>query len=136
MKRNFLLLALAPLLVASQVQAQTLSQIVTWQATASKDSQSSVSLLHPGQQAISTTSPAAQVLAARLTEPGSGLTLQAKTLSASVDTPSVTLNGKTLTHDYQALPATEHYYLSYHSMGYQADSVAESGYELIAYWQP
>ncbi|HDZ8847787.1 TPA: hypothetical protein RUW98_002996 [Aeromonas veronii] len=136
MKRNFLLLALPPLLIAIQVKAQTLSQTVTWQATASKDSQSSVNLLHPGQQAISTTSPAAQVLAARLTEPGSGLTLQARTLKTATATPRVTLNGKTLTYDYQTLPTTEHYYLGYHSVHDQINSIPESGYELIAYWQP
>ncbi|HHQ4776073.1 TPA: hypothetical protein ACSP84_003926 [Aeromonas veronii] len=136
MKRNFLLLALPTLLIASQVEAQTLSQTVTWQATASKDSQSSVSLLHPGQQAISTTSSAEQVLAARLTEPGSGLTLQARTLGATPDAPRVTLNGKTLSHDYQSVPATERYYISYHSTKNQTNRVVESGYELIAYWQP
>lgn len=135
MKRNFLLLALPPLLIASQAEAQTLSQTVTWQATASKDSQSSVSLLHPGQQAISTTSSAEQVLAARLTEPGSDLILQARALDATPDAPRVTLNGKTLSHDYQAVPVTERYYLSYHSTNNHTDRVTESGYELIAYWQ-
>ncbi|WP_141214110.1 hypothetical protein, partial [Aeromonas sp. A35_P] len=105
MKRNFLLLALTPLLIASQIEAQTLSQRVTWQATASKDSQSSISLLHPGQQVISTTSPAAQVLAARLTSPDNGLTFKARTLSTESDAPIVMLNGKILTEKYQSVQA-------------------------------
>ncbi|MCE9935556.1 hypothetical protein [Aeromonas salmonicida] len=134
MKRNFLLLAFPPLLVASQVQAQTMSQIVTWQATASKDSQSSVSLLHPGHQVISTTSPAAQVLAARLTSPDSGLKFQARTLSTARDIPTVILNGKKLTEKYQSVPATEQYYLSYQQTARPAGKITESGYELVAYW--
>ncbi|QGZ71105.1 hypothetical protein [Aeromonas hydrophila] len=134
MKRNFFLLALTPLLIASQTQAQTLSQIVTWQTTASKDSPSSVSLTHPGQQTISTTSPAAQVLAVRLTAPDSGLTFQARSLSMASDAPTVILNGKKLTEKYQSVPATEKYYLSYQQTAQPAGKMTESGYELVAYW--
>ncbi|WP_421236178.1 hypothetical protein [Aeromonas sp. 601039] len=134
MKKNFLLLALPTLLIANQVEAQTLSQTVTWQATASKDSQSSVSLLHPGQQAISTTNPAAQVLAAKLTSPDSGLTFKARTLSTASDPPTVMLNGKKLTTKYQSVPATEQYYLSYQQTAQSAGQLTESGYELVAYW--
>ena len=134
MKRNFLLFVIPSLLAVSQVQAQTLSQTVTWQATASKDSQSSVSLLHPGQQAISTTSPAEQVLAARLTSPDSGLKFRARTLSTASDVPTVILNGKKLTEKYQPVPATEQYYLSYQQTTQPLGKITESGYELVAYW--
>lgn len=136
MKRNFLLLALTTLLVATQVQAQILSQVVTWQATANKGSQSSVSLLHLGHQSISTASPTEQILAATLTEPTSGVTLQARALNTVIDPLSITLNGKNLTYEYQDLPATEHYYLGYHSSSDQVNNITEGGYELIFYWQP
>lgn len=135
MKRNFLLLALTPLLIASQTEAQTLSQTVTWQATASKNSQSSVSLLHPGQQVISTINPAEQVLAAKLTTSDTGLMLKAKAINVAAGAPDVILNGKTLTKTYQILPTTEHYYLGYHQHARQVKSVVESGYELITYWR-
>ncbi|MCZ4335570.1 hypothetical protein O4H51_22260 [Aeromonas hydrophila] len=136
MKRKFLLLSLTPLLVTCQLQAQSLKQLVSWQAVVSKASQSSVSLLHPGQQHVSTSNQAQGVLAAKLTEPGSGLMLQARALSSDTNAPNVTLNGRNLTNKYQAIPITENYYLNYYKSDYPGDIITESGYELIAYWQP
>lgn len=134
MERKFLLLILPTLLCTSQVQA--LSQLVSWQATAKKSSESSVILLHSGQQLVSTSSSAGQVLAARFSAPSSGITLQARALSSTTSPLSVTLNGKTLTGNYQSLPVTKHYYLSYHQISHLDDKITESGYELITYWQP
>lgn len=136
MKRKFLLLSLTPLLVTCQLQAQSLKQLVSWQAVVSKTSQSSVSLLHPGQQHVSTSNLAQGVLAAKLTEPGSGLMLQARALSTDTNSPNVTLNGRNLTSKYQDIPIAENYYLSYYKSDYLVDIITESGYELIAYWQP
>lgn len=134
MKMNILLLVLPSLLAFGQVQAQTLSQMMAWQATASKDSQSSVTLMHPGQQTISSTSPVEQVLAARLTFPDSGLKFQARTLSTASDLVTVILNSKTLTGKYQSVPATEQYYISYQQTALPIGKIIESGYELVAYW--
>lgn len=129
MKRNLLLVTLLPVLGAAPCLAQELTRTVTWQASASKNSQSTVTLLHPGQQLIASQTP---VLAAQITSPNSGLRLQARALAKA---PKVTLNGKTLTTHYQAVPATEQYYLSYQLQGQQPGSITESGYDLVAYWQ-
>ncbi|MCR4451221.1 hypothetical protein [Aeromonas veronii] len=108
---------------------------MTWQAGASKYSQSSVNLLHPGQQVISTINQAEQVLAAKLTISDTGLILKARALNVAIGTPDVILNGKTLTTTYQMLPITENYYLGYQQHPQQVRSLIESGYELIAYWR-
>lgn len=135
MKTHIFLLVLSALLIPVTPHAQTLGQTMTWQASASKYSQSSVNLLHPGQQVISTINQAEQVLAAKLTISDTGLILKARALNVAIGTPDVILNGKTLTTTYQMLPITENYYLGYQQHPQQVRSLIESGYELIAYWR-
>ncbi|MBS2781051.1 hypothetical protein [Aeromonas salmonicida] len=135
MKTHIFLLVLPALLIPVAPHAQAVGKTVSWQASASKYSQSSVSLQHPGQQVISTANPAEQVLAAKLTVSDSGLMLKARAINVAAGTPDVILNGKTLTSHYQMLPITEHYYLGYHQHPQQTESVIESGYELITYWR-
>lgn len=134
MKRKLVLTTLLPLLLSANGVAQELIQQVTWQATATKDTPSTMTLLHPGQQPIVKPSQSGKVLAARLTAPDSGLKFQARALTTAAGTPSVTLNGQTLTRNYQPVAATGRYYLDYQQKGPQADSITESGYELVAYW--
>ncbi|MGL5027776.1 MAG: hypothetical protein ACRC6P_17625, partial [Shewanella oncorhynchi] len=68
-----------------------------------------------------------QVLVARLTAPESGLKFQARALVTAIGTPSVTLNGKKLTSDYQPILATDQYYLGYQQHGQQTGNITESG---------
>ncbi|HAT1545498.1 hypothetical protein ACSZND_12705 [Aeromonas hydrophila] len=131
----FLLVLLLLSLIPVAPHAQTLVKTVTWQASASKYSQASISLLHPGQQVISTVNPAEQVLAAKLTALDTGLMLKARVVNIANGTHEVILNGKALTSTYQDLPITEYYYLGYQQHTLQAKSTVESGYELITYWR-
>ncbi|MFQ2200078.1 hypothetical protein ACK33S_19280 [Aeromonas hydrophila] len=135
MKRQTVLATLLPLLLCANGAAQEQVQQVTWQAAAIKDSQSTMALVHPGQQPIVASGEPGQELAVRVTSPEGGLSFQARMLITEIDAPTVSLNGKNLTHDYQPVLAADRYYLGYQHKGSQTNHIIESGYELIAYWQ-
>ncbi|HDX8345998.1 TPA: hypothetical protein RQM99_002401 [Aeromonas dhakensis] len=134
MNKQAVLATFLPLLLCTNGVAQELQQI-TWQATAIKYTQPTIDLVHAGQQPITALDQSSKALAVRVTSPEGGLSFQARTLTTTSGTPNVILNGKTLTHNYQPILATELYYLSYQHKGQQTAAVIEGGYELIAYWQ-